>query len=81
MNIKELNEKVRNNQKEELEKKIEEIEEGIVINSMCTDLFKSMIEETNLEEETIITVRKIENMIEELISQINDKIGDKKEKM
>ena len=30
MNIKELNEKVRNNQKKELEKKIEEIEEGIV---------------------------------------------------
>lgn len=53
--------------------------EDIVIDSMCTDLFKSMIEETNLEEETIITVRKIENMIEELISQINDKIGDKKE--
>ena len=53
--------------------------EDIVIDSMCTDLFKSMIEETNLEEETIITVRKIENIIEELISQINDKIGDKKE--
>lgn len=30
MNIKELNERVRNNQKEELEKTIEEIEEGIV---------------------------------------------------
>ena len=30
MNIKELNESVTNNQKEELEKKIEEIEEGIV---------------------------------------------------
>ena len=30
MNIKELNESVRNNQKEELEKKIEEIEEGII---------------------------------------------------
>ena len=30
MNIKELNESVRNNQKKELEKKIEEIEEGII---------------------------------------------------
>ena len=53
--------------------------EDIVIDSMCTDLFKSMIEETNLEEEMITTVSTIEDMIEELFSKINDNIGNKKE--
>lgn len=53
--------------------------EDIVVDNMCTELFKSMIEETNLEEETIITVSMIETIIEELFSKINDNIGEKKE--
>ena len=53
--------------------------EDIVIDSMCTDLFKNIIEETNLEEEMITTVSTIEDMIKELFSKINDNIGNKKE--
>lgn len=54
-------------------------EESIEVEAMCTDLFKSMIEETNLEEETVIKVSMIETIIEELFSKINDNIGEKKE--
>lgn len=53
--------------------------EDIVIDSMCTDLFKDMVEETDTESNVLTTVKKIENEIEELISIINNKIGDKKE--
>ncbi len=53
--------------------------EDIVVDNMCTELFKSMIEETNLEEETVIAVSMIEAIIEELFSKINDNIGEKKE--
>lgn len=53
--------------------------EDIVVDNMCTELFKSMIEETNLEEETVIAVSMIETIIEELFSKINDNIGEKKE--
>lgn len=54
-------------------------EEDIEVEAMCTDLFKSMIEETNLEEETVIAVSMIETIIEELFSKISDNIGEKKE--
>lgn len=53
--------------------------EDIEVEAMCTDLFKSMIEETNLEEETVIAVSMIEAIIEELFSKINNNIGEKKE--
>jgi hypothetical protein len=53
--------------------------EDIVVDNMCTELFKSMIEETNLEEETVIAVSMIETIIKELFSKINDNIGEKKE--
>lgn len=53
--------------------------EDIVVDNMCTELFKSMIEETNVEEETVIAVSMIETIIEELFSKINDNIGEKKE--
>ena len=41
--------------------------DDVIIDSMCTNLFKSMIEETNLKEETLTTVLTIESVIEELI--------------
>lgn len=54
-------------------------EESIEVEAMCTDLFKSMIETTDTEPKLLTTMAKIENAIEDLMSTINDKMGEKKE--
>lgn len=54
-------------------------EESIEVEAMCTDLFKSMIETTDTELKLLTTMTKIENAIEDLMSTINDKMGEKKE--
>ena len=53
--------------------------EGIGVESVCTQLFKELVEDTETQIEVAKAVEKIEDAIGELISQINDKIGDKKE--
>lgn len=54
-------------------------EKSIEVEAMCTDLFKSMIETTDTELKLLTTMTKIENAIEDLMSTINDKMGEKKE--
>lgn len=54
-------------------------EESIEVEAMCTELFKSMIETTDTELKLLTTMTKIENAIEDLMSTINDKMGEKKE--
>lgn len=53
--------------------------EGIGLETVCTQLFKELVEDTETQIEVAKAVEKIEGAIEELISQINDKLGDKKE--
>lgn len=53
--------------------------EGIGVETVCTQIFKELIEDTETQIEVAKAVEKIEDAIEELISQINNKISDKKE--
>lgn len=53
--------------------------EGIGLETVCTQLFKELIEDTETQIEVAKAVEKIEDAIEELIESMNDKLGDKKE--
>lgn len=52
--------------------------EGIGLETVCTQLFKELVEDTETQIEVAKAVEKIEDAIEELISQINDKIKEEK---
>ena len=54
--------------------------EGIGLETVCTQLFKELVEDTETQIEVAKAVEKIEDAIEELISQINDRLGKEKEK-
>lgn len=54
--------------------------ERIGVETVCTQLFKDLVEDTKTQIEVAKTVEKIEDAIEELISQINDKLGKEEEK-
>ena len=53
---------------------------GIGVETVCTQLFKELVEDTETQIEVAKAVEKIEDAIEELISQINDKLGKEEEK-
>ena len=54
--------------------------EGIGVETVCTQLFKELVEDTETQIEVAKAVKKIEDAIEELIESINDKLGKEKEK-
>lgn len=54
--------------------------EGIGLETVCTQLFKELVEDTETQIEVAKAVEKIEDAIEELISQINDKLCKEEEK-
>ena len=53
--------------------------EGIGVETVCTQIFKELIEDTETQIEVAKAVEKIEDAIEEIIKSINDKISDKEE--
>lgn len=53
--------------------------EGIGVETVCTQIFKELIEDTETQIEVAKAVKKIEDAIKELIESINDKISDKEE--
>ena len=54
--------------------------EGIGIETVCTQLFKELVEDTETQIEVAKAVKKIEDAIEELIESMNDKLGKEEEK-
>lgn len=54
--------------------------EGIGVETVCTQLFKDLVEDTEAQIEVAKAVEKIEDAIEELIKSINDKLGKEEEK-
>lgn len=52
--------------------------EGIGVETVCTQLFKELVEDTETQIEVAQAVEKIENAIDELMSKINDKIKEEK---
>ena len=54
--------------------------EGIGLETVCTQLFKELVEDSETQIEVAKAVEKIEDAIEELISQINDKLCKEEEK-
>ena len=54
--------------------------EGIGVETVCTQLFKELVEDTETQIEVAQAVEKIENAIDELMSKINDKLGKEEEK-
>lgn len=56
----------------------DEENEDIGLEAVCTQLFKKIVEDTETQIEVTKTVEKIEDAIEELINNINDKIKEEK---
>lgn len=54
--------------------------EGIGVETVCTQLFKELVEDTETQIEVAKAVEKIEDAIEELIESMNDKLGKEEEK-
>lgn len=54
--------------------------EGIGLETVCTQLFKELVEDTETQIEVAKAVEKIEDAIEELIESMNDKLGKEEEK-
>ena len=54
--------------------------EGIGVETVCTQLFKELVEDTETQIEVAQAVEKIEDAIEELIESMNDKLGKEEEK-
>lgn len=54
--------------------------EGIGLETVCTQLFKELVEDTETQIEVAKAVKKIEDAIEELIESMNDKLGKEEEK-
>ena len=53
---------------------------GIGVETVCTQLFKELVEDTETQIEVAKAVEKIEDAIEELIESMNDKLGKEEEK-
>ena len=56
----------------------DEENEDIGLEAICTQLFKKIVEDTETQIEVTKAVEKIEDAIEELINNINDKIKEEK---
>ena len=54
--------------------------EGIGVETVCTQLFKELVEDTETQIEVAKAVKKIEDAIEELIESMNDKLGKEEKK-
>ena len=54
--------------------------EGIGLETVCTQLFKELVEDTETQIEVAKAVEKIEDAIGELIESINDKLSKEEEK-
>ena len=54
--------------------------EGIGVETVCTQIFKDLVEDTETQIEVAKAVKKIEDAIEELIESMNDKLGKEEEK-
>lgn len=54
--------------------------EGIGVETVCTQLFKELVEDSETQIEVAKAVNKIEDAIEELIESMNDKLGKEEEK-
>lgn len=54
--------------------------EGIGVETVCTQIFKELIEDTETQIEVAKAVEKIEDAIEELLESINDKLNKEEEK-
>ena len=54
--------------------------EGIGLETVCTQLFKELVEDSETQIEVAKAVKKIEDAIGELIESINDKLGKEEEK-
>lgn len=54
--------------------------ERIGVETVCTQLFKELVEDTETQIEVAQAVEKIEDAIEELIKSMNDKLGKMEEK-
>lgn len=54
--------------------------EGIGVETVCTQLFKELVEDSETQIEVAKAVKKIEDAIEELIESMNDKLGKEEEK-
>lgn len=54
--------------------------EGIGVETVCTQIFKELVEDTETQIEVEKAVKKIEDAIRELIESINDKLSKKEEK-
>lgn len=54
--------------------------EGIGVETVCTQIFKELVEDTETQIEVEKAVKKIEDAIGELIESINDKLSKKEEK-
>lgn len=52
--------------------------EGIGVETVCTQLFKDLVEDTETQIEVAKAVEKIEDAIDKLIRSINDKIKEEK---
>ena len=52
--------------------------EGIGVETVCTQIFKELVEDTETQIEVEKAVKKIEDAIGELIESINDKIKEEK---
>ena len=54
--------------------------EGIGVETVCTQLFKELVEDSETQIEVAKAVKKIEDAIEELIESMNDKLCKEEEK-
>lgn len=54
--------------------------EGIGVETVCTQIFKELVEDTETQIEVEKAVKKIEDAIGELIESINDKLSKEEEK-
>ena len=54
--------------------------EGIGVETVCAQLFKELVEDTETQIEVAKAVKKIEDAIEELIESMNDKLGKEEKK-
>ena len=54
--------------------------EGRGVETVCTQLFKELVEDSETQIEVAKAVKKIEDAIEELIESMNDKLGKEEEK-
>ena len=54
--------------------------DGIGVETVCTQIFKELVEDTETQIEVTKAVKKIEDAIKELLESINDKLDKEEEK-